>query len=514
MKKKNSIFTLLLLFAFVSLCYLPVSYVKTNVGSDEKQKDLNLNILTTPKSSGYDVTEKWNYTSNYEVSVVAVSADGNYMAVGVTYVLSKGGDPSHDIFFFNTSDHNGIPMWSYDIGKPIKSISISANGKYIIASCWGEAYLFNSTVPSPGEEKEHIWFVDCGNIITSVDISADGKYIVLGYNEMAIALYNNSYASTGYDKTGEHLWIYYTNYGVLSVAISADGKYVAAGTEYPVTRDADPMDQIFFLNTTDYILGDLQMPMWSFDAGCSIDSIAISAYGEYIVAGSYDGRVAYLLNSTVPEPGEAKSEVWYVNWSFEKISTVDISADGKHIVVGVDASSEPPKKGGIFLYDNSASTNKKLEYRWRYQTKGIVNSVAITALGEYIVAGTDYNPDTGDDGENTVFLFNNTDYTLGASHNPIWFFNTSNDVNSVSMSAWGNYIAAGGDYEINGRTYLFYHARPIPRIISGNGGGGGGDDDGEEAIPFGNYYLLFTAIAVASLVIITKRKAIFSKKLN
>ena len=46
---------------------------------------------------------------------------------------------------------------------------------------------------------------------------------------------------------------------------------------------------------------------------------------------------------------------------------------------------------------------------------------------------------------------------------------------------------------------------------NGGGGGGGGDDD-VSAIPLGNYYLLFMVISIISVVILTKRKAIFSKK--
>ena len=127
-----------------------------------------------------------------------------------------------------------------------------------------------------------------------------------------------------------------------------------------------------------------------------------------------------------------------------------------------------------------------------------------------IIPYPDYNPDNGDDDENTVFLFNNTDYTLGASHNPNWFFNTSDNVNSVSISAWwGNFIGTGGE-STSGETFLFYHARPIPYLFRPYIAGGDDDDDDEEtpAIPFGNYYLIFVAIAMVALIVIIKRKAI------
>jgi hypothetical protein len=286
--------------------------------------------------------------------------------------------------------------------------------------------------------------------------------------------------------------------GFYSVAISADGRYVAAGTD----------DAIFLFNTTDYTLGALQMPIWSFDAGCSIDSIAISANGRYIIAGSYLGELAFLFNNTTPGAGEDKELIWYVNWLGEAIYPVDISADGKTIAWGSDFMGNYY----INVYDNSyASTgyDKTREYLWWYQTPSYINSMAISADGKYIVVGTDYFTNS-----DTIFLFNNTDIYLENNHDPEWSFNTTdNNINSVSMSAWGNYIAAGGDNGEDGRAYLFYHARPLPIISDGNGdGGGGGGGKKEEVIPYGNYYLLFTVIALISLIFVTKRKTVFNNK--
>ncbi len=431
MSKRNSILGILLLFVFISVCCLSIAQVQTDVKVGNKQNNIDTSTFDPPKISAYDVTEKWNYTSNYNVSVVAVSADGNYMAVGAGNIS----------FFFNTSDHNGIPMWSYDAGYPIDSIAISADGSYIIAAGHppggvGKAFLFNSTVPNPGEEKEYIWFVYRGNAIISVDISADGKYIVLGDNEGALWLYNNSYASTGYDKTVEYLWVYGISH-IRTVAISADGRYVAAGND----------DTIFLFNTTDYTLKASQMPMWSFDAGFQMDSIAISADGSYIAAGTSEAvGVGFLLNNTIPELGLDKEEVWSFNIDDWAISSVDISADGKYVVVGWDCINEGDG-GRVDLYDNSYPSiglDKADEYLWWDWTHGRVRSVSISADGQYIAAGTYLDID--DLTNNTIYLFENRDYSLGNEHDPFWTFKTYDDINSVSMSAWGNYIAAGGIY--------------------------------------------------------------------
>ena len=82
------------------------------------------------------------------------------------------------------------------------------------------------------------------------------------------------------------------------------------------------------------------------------------------------------------------------------------------------------------------------------------------------------------------------------------------DENNGAFIAWWNQTGAG----------FTMAAQQVRGAILPKGGGlpagddDDDDDDEEAAIPFGNHYLLFAAIAIASLVIITKRKAVFSKK--
>ena len=82
----------------------------------------------------------------------------------------------------------------------------------------------------------------------------------------------------------EPLWSYDTGNGVGSVAISADGEYIAVGSG----------------NDTVYLFDkDSSTPLWSYDTGSYVYSVAISADGGYIAAGSEDGRV-YFFNSKIP----------------------------------------------------------------------------------------------------------------------------------------------------------------------------------------------------------------------
>ena len=106
MTKKKIIFTILLMTAIISACYLSVSLVKTGLEVDGGQDEISINILSAPKSSGHVVSELWNDTMN-EVSCVAVSADGKYMAVVTEDNLVN----SERLLFFNTTNHGGKPMW-------------------------------------------------------------------------------------------------------------------------------------------------------------------------------------------------------------------------------------------------------------------------------------------------------------------------------------------------------------------------------------------------------------------
>ena len=99
---------------------------KKNELNDGDQDTNTVSFLSFPESSGYTVTERWNDTTIENVNKVAVSADGNYMAV-VTQNPAVGGEA--EISFYNTSDHDGIPEWTDNLGAfNFDSLAISDNG--------------------------------------------------------------------------------------------------------------------------------------------------------------------------------------------------------------------------------------------------------------------------------------------------------------------------------------------------------------------------------------------------
>ncbi len=199
-------------------------------------------------------------------------------------------------------------------------------------------------------------------------------------------------------------WSYTAGDSVISIAISADGEYIAAGG---------------YDNKTYLFDKDSSTPLWSYETGSGVYSVAISANGEYIVAGTgWPGFNVYLFDKDSSTP----------LWSYttgDYVYSVAISADGEYIAAGSSDNK-------VYLFDKDGSTPL-----WNYTTGNQVFSVAISADGEYIAAG-------GYD--NKTYLFDKDSST------PLWSYTTGYWVSSVAISADGEYIAAGS---ADDKVYLF-----------------------------------------------------------
>lgn len=85
-------------------------------------------------------------------------------------------EPIGDLYFFNRA---GELLWIYngDIHSFVESISISADGEYIAASDkgyqHGKVYFFNKA-------GELLWSYKTEGSVNSLSMSADGKYVVTG----------------------------------------------------------------------------------------------------------------------------------------------------------------------------------------------------------------------------------------------------------------------------------------------------------------------------------------------
>ncbi|MFX0139196.1 MAG: WD40 repeat domain-containing protein [Candidatus Hodarchaeota archaeon] len=179
---------------------------------------------------------------------------------------------------------------------------------------------------------------------------------------------------------------------------------------------------------------------WSFNtnSGDDVFSVAISADGQYIIAGCEDNHI-YFFNNTNSTP----------IWSYEMRPTVtksvnyvsvDISADGQYMVASREYVNKSPSytKGDIFVFNKTNSTPL-----WIYESNNPITQVAISADGQYIVSG---------EWGGAVRLFNKD------SNSTLWTCPTIYSVSRIAISADSNYIVAGAGYNI----LLLARGGPLP----------------------------------------------------
>ena len=119
---------------------------------------------------------------------------------------------------------------------------------------------------------------------------------------------------------------------------------MVAGSHNPTTSGAGKIH---------HFSKDSSTPLWSFDEVYNrVDSVAISADGEYIVASSPNNKI-YLFDK------DSSTPLWYYT-AGDDIDTVSISADGEYIVAGCYDDK-------VYLFDKDSSTPL-----WSYETEGNV----------------------------------------------------------------------------------------------------------------------------------------------
>ncbi len=286
--------------------------------------------------NNFDVTLLWYYETGNNVWSVSISEEGDYIVAGTG---GFWGDDEISLFHRSSS----TPLWTYSSDYDVESVAISADSNYIAAGNGVTVSLFGKDSSTP------IWEYDTGDTVLSVGISADGEYIVAGGYDDNIYLFDKDSSTP--------LWNYTTEHNVYSVAISADGEYIVGG-------GGDGF--VYFFNKYGTLL-------WSVETESDIQSVAISADGNYVAAGtSYNENKIYYVDAF---------EVDYM-WTYSAegaVYSIGTSADGEYVAVG-------SSNGEVYLFDKDSSVPL-----WEYDTGDYVASVAISQDGGYIVANSGFN---------------------------------------------------------------------------------------------------------------------------
>ena len=232
------------------------------------------------------------------------------------------------------SSADGDPVWEFDpLGGPgdtdFYSVAISGNGDYITTGPSFGSYVFSHTSNVPLQT----FTMGTGQ---SYDLTFDGKFGACGNRQGEVWCYSKDSSTP--------LWNYSVGGIVHSVAIqsvtSATDLIVAAGSSNG------------YLYVFDETGGP---PLWSYDANAvsgntgGVVSVAMSDQGQYIAVGSYHNKL-YLFNSAGTKLWEKPVPVsisYGGGWMGTESRSVAISADGQYIVAGGTDK--------LYLYNNAGT---------------------------------------------------------------------------------------------------------------------------------------------------------------
>ncbi len=348
----------------------------------------------------------------------------------------------------NTSvnDENPVNLWwNFSASDTITSMALSSDGRYlVIGSEDTNIYAFDLMSSTP------LWSFSTGGAVKSVAISADGAYVVAGSTDYKVYLIH------GYNST--LIWSYETqhtfssaNYGVHSVAISADGYYIAAANGYP--------EGYFFNRTSSSPIYTCRPYGFQYEyPEAVIFSVDITPDGTYTTWNSWS-RMGIIEAFGIIIYDQTGSDVWYYgDLDTPEIPLIATSNDTSYIVGG---STGAYGSAEVLLLNTTPTGGLMWQYPLENQTVGGIKTVAISADGDYLVAGSAkvqgvgrfYLDEYGVDAGHRVYCFQKD------SSIPLWSYFTGAGVNSIAISENGSYIVAGSN---NGYVNLFHRSSPTP----------------------------------------------------
>ncbi len=272
-------------------------------------------LSLAPVSAVLHPDVKWEYKTDSAVSSVAISSQGDYIAVGA----------GKYVYFFNKSRDL---VWKNETNRDVLSLDVSFNGTYVAVGDEFNIYLFNKT-------GYRLWEREMNDYIRDIEISKEGRYIVAGSSDRYIYLMDNR---------GDEIWKYKADVAVQGVGISKYGDYIAGGTSTGRV----------------YVLGKDRELLWEYDAGRYISDISLFyenlviasddlrriKNGELIWKKTLDGRVVAAEFSSDGSSIAAltdrnyaysysynKKPLWSYNFS-DTVEDIATSATGDFVVVG------------------------------------------------------------------------------------------------------------------------------------------------------------------------------------
>ena len=267
--------------------------------------------------------------------------------------------------------------------------------------------------------------------INDVAVSKNGSYLV-AVNNTGVYYFasNNSSPKWWYLPSGPG-----TEY-FLSVAMSADGEYVVAGDYYSYLTYN--YGYLYFFNNSRATTGQRLSPTWkSINLMGAVESgtLDMSDDGEYVVTGGTGIDMWYFAGCR-GRSGSDEEHTWRnrIQPAFE-ILAVDMSPDGTYVAAGGEWY-EQYSTGFVIFYKNANVTPYPTEPDWlsiTYSINSVIDDLALSDDGYAVVAVDDATI-------GTLYYWANA---TGLSGDPNATWTNYRAFDCVDMSADGNEVIAG-----------------------------------------------------------------------
>ncbi len=265
----------------------------------------------------------WKYKTPEPVSTAALTAKGEYIAVGCE---------DKNLLYFDKSGR--IPLWRQEVASRIKSIAISGDGAFVVTgSDDGNMQFFDSN----RKVRKFVWKHRCENAVGTVGITDSGEFSFCGSDDGRVNFF---------DKTGQVLWDFRTGESVNQIAASGKCDIVVGSSD----------KYVYCLN----LAGRLT---WKHLTTGNVTSVGVSVSGNCAFAGSQD-RSVYCF--------DGKGNILWKHALDAPVTKVTIAKSGEYMAACAGDKT-------IYCFDKVGNV------LWKYISNEFIWGVRISDDKEYII---------------------------------------------------------------------------------------------------------------------------------
>lgn len=373
----------------------------------------------------------------YFINSVGISDDGRTVVAGTFFhsysedrrVGANGNDGTFGIYRFDPA--TGATLWSntFDGYEGVYWATVSGDGSYAASGGWySSTPTYNGFIAAfdAATGASALDYYKTPSRVNQVALNADGSVLAAGGDRLYLFFRSGAQFST----TPSTLPVA-SGDSVISIGISADGQWVAAGT----------YDGTVLLVK---IVGGVPVSSnkWAPSTVDTVHSVAMAKNGQGFAVGMKNGEFVYFdcedfIGAATPAPAWTQTLT-----GASSVYGVAIATDAGFVsAVGNIGSAG----GTVAVYDNSGSA---ATLRWQQSLTANPNSTSIDSEGLF-VAVADGHPD-GTPGHFTLFN--------AASSAQIWSYTTGNMSWPIQLAGNAMACVAGSD---DGNIYYFNPLRVL-----------------------------------------------------